>query len=91
MSRTVRASGPRTESPIPSEAAGPAVTSPRLGLSPTTPQALAGERTDPAVSLPCASGTSRAPTAAAAPPLLPAALRLRSNGLRAGLDTSGSV
>jgi hypothetical protein len=43
-------------------------------LSPTSPVVLAGMRSEPPPSLPCATGTIRLATAAAAPPLEPPAL-----------------
>ena len=90
-SRTVRARDPSPASPVQSLPTGPALTRPRLGLNPTIPQQLAGMRMDPPPSLPSASGTSRAATAAAAPPLDPPALRVRSHGVRAGPTRSLSV
>ncbi len=55
------------------------------------PHALAGKRIDPPMSLPCATGTSPAETAAAEPPLEPPVLRVRSHGLRVGPYARGSV
>ena len=48
-----------------------AASRPREGFRPTSPQALAGMRIDPPPSLPWASGTIPAATAAALPPLDP--------------------
>ena len=48
---------------------------PRDGFSPTTPHHAAGSRIEPPMSLACATGTSPAATAAAAPPLDPAVER----------------
>ena len=62
-------------------------TRPGDGRSPTTLQKLAGLRSDPPRSLPSARQISRAASAAAAPPLLPPALRLRSYGLRVAPKT----
>ena len=91
MSRTVRLSTPLVASAAPSTPYGPGETRPREGLRPTRPQAAAGMRSEPPPSLPWATGTIPAATAAAAPPLEPPAVRLRSHGLRAGAATSGSV
>ena len=55
---------------------------PRPGLSVTSPQAAAGSRSEPMPSLPWASGTQPAATAAALPPELPAGERAVSHGLR---------
>ena len=70
---------------------GPLETRPRLGLSPTSPQHAAGMRIEPPPSLPCASGTMPAATAAAEPPLEPPGVRSRSHGLRVGPVWRGSV
>ncbi len=91
VSRTDRVRTPCVASPAPSTPYGPGLTSPRDGLSPTSPHALAGMRSEPPPSLPCATGTTRAATAAAAPPLDPPADRARSHGVRAVGPTSGSV
>ena len=48
---------------------GPGDIRPRVGLRPTTTQTLAGMRTEPAASLPCATGDRAAATAAPEPPL----------------------
>src|SRR4051794_16682661 len=77
--------------PMPSPKSGPHDTRPRLGLSPTSPHALAGMRIDPPPSLPWAAATIPAATAAAEPPLDPPGERLRSHGLRVGPYASGSV
>ena len=58
-------------------------TSPNPGLMPTRPHAAAGTRIEPRPSLPCASGTRAAATAAALPPDDPPQVRDRSQGLRA--------
>src|SRR5699024_11222477 len=91
VSRTVRVTTPSVDSPRPSPLRGPLETRPRLGLSPTSPQAAAGIRMDPPPSLAWAAGTILAATAAAAPPLEPPALRSKSQGVRAGGATAGSV
>ena len=64
---------------------------PRVGFSPTMPQQLAGIRIEPPPSEPCATGTSPADTADAAPPLDPPAIRVVSHGVTAGGAPSGSV
>ncbi|MOA45725.1 hypothetical protein D3C78_1681540 [compost metagenome] len=64
---------------------------PRVGLKPNTPQHEAGIRIEPPASLPWANGTSRAATAAAAPPLEPPAECLRFHGLWQGPNSTGSV
>lgn len=61
---------------------GPQGIRPRLGFSPTSPHAAAGTRNEPAPSPPCATGTARAATSAAAPELEPPGSRSRSHGLR---------
>ena len=78
-------------SPKCSPKSGPSVMRPREGLRPTTPQQLAGIRIDPPESLPCATGTNPAATAAAAPPLEPPAVRCRSQGLRVAPYATESV
>src|SRR5437763_2515515 len=55
---------------------------PRVGFSPTSPQNDAGFRIEPPPSLPVAMGTIPAATAVAEPPLEPAVLRVKSQGLR---------
>src|SRR5699024_251298 len=52
-----------------------------VGLNPTTPQSAAGTRTEPAVSVPIASGTIPRATAAAEPELDPPAILAGSCGL----------
>jgi hypothetical protein len=54
-------------------------------------QKLAGLRSDPPRSLPSARQIIRAVSAAAAPPLLPPALRLGSHGLRVAPNTGLTV
>ena len=70
---------------------GPRETRPRLGLSPTRPQHAAGMRSEPPPSLPWASGTMPAATAAAEPPEEPPGVRVGSHGLRVGPVWRGSV
>src|SRR3954447_904210 len=70
---------------------GPREIRPRLGLSPTRPQQAAGIRKEPPLSLPWASGTIAAATAAAEPPDDPPGVRVGSHGLRVGPACRGSV
>ena len=91
MSATVRLTTPAVVSPGPGTMSGPGLIRPRLGFSPTRPQAEAGIRIEPPPSEAWAIGTTPAATAAAAPPLEPPALRRRSHGVRAGGRPSGSV
>ncbi len=51
-------------------------TSPKAGFNPTTPQAAAGMRIDPPVSVPMAATAMRITTETAAPPLDPPADRV---------------
>jgi len=74
-----------------SATSGPAGTRPREGLSPTSPQQAAGSRMEPPPSLACAKGTMPAATQAAVAPLEPPGMRSRSQGLRVGPWSSGSV
>ena len=62
----------------------PMATSPLEGLNPNTPQHPAGTRIDPPESVACAIGTIPEATAAAAPPLDPPGVRVRSQGLAVG-------
>jgi hypothetical protein len=62
----------------------------RVGLKPNTPQ-QEQDLIDPPPSLACAIGTMPAATAAADPPLDPPGVRVRSQGLRVGPNSSGSV
>src|SRR5262249_60558304 len=64
---------------------------PMLGRMPTTPQKLAGLRSDPPVSLPCATQAVPEASAAAAPPDDPAAERARFHGLSVAPKTSLKV
>jgi hypothetical protein len=57
------------------------LTSPSVGLIPTTPQALAGQTIDPSVSVPTASGARSAAIPAAEPELDPDGLRSSAYGL----------
>src|SRR5207253_7110905 len=60
------------------------------GFKPTTPQAAAGIRIDPPVSLPIEAAPRHAETAAAEPPLDPPGERLRSKGLWTGPNADSS-
>jgi hypothetical protein len=91
LSRTLRVSTPSVANPPSDSGAGAGETRPRLGLSETSPQALAGIRSDPRPSLPCPTATAPAATAAAEPPLDPPALRDGSHGFRVAPCASGSV
>src|SRR5574337_2134741 len=57
------------------------LTSPRLGLMPTTPLTEEGQTMEPSVSVPIATVAKPAATAAADPELEPQALRSRIYGL----------
>src|SRR4030081_2491197 len=70
-SATVRASGPSVEKER-NDTLGAVLTTPRVGLIPTSPQTAAGLRTDPAPSLPWPTGM-RPGGAAGAPPAAGAA------------------
>src|SRR6202022_2996428 len=80
-SETVVASGPWVYMPDQSEESD-ALTVPAPGLRPTRPQIAAGERTEPNASVPWASGTKPAATAAALPPDDPPAVCVGAHGLR---------
>src|SRR5204863_2755805 len=85
VSRTERHTTCSATSPqLTSPKSGAMVVRPRDGLSPTSPQALAGIRIDPPPSLACAAGTIPAATAAADPPLDPPGEREASHGLWVG-------
>ena len=60
------------------------LTSPNVGMRPTTPQSDAGPRIDPPVSEPSATGTRPAATAAPEPVEEPPVKCARFHGLRAG-------
>src|SRR6516162_6307187 len=90
-SSTLRAIGPcnvRLRSIL---KAGLCATRPMLGRRPTTPQKLAGLRSEPPMSEPWASHAVPLARAAAAPPEDPAADRDRSHGLRVAPKTSLKV
>ncbi len=84
LSRTLRVMKPSVfMSPGVSSRIAPAGMRPRDGMKPNTPQQLAGMRSEPPMSLPCAAGTTPAATAAAAPPDEPPGVSAGSHGLRA--------
>src|SRR5260370_7371105 len=87
-SSTFRAIGPCTPRLRSILATGVFATRPTLGLMPTTPQKLAGLRSEPPMSEPCASQAIPVASATAAPPEDPAADRDVSHGLRAPPTTS---
>src|ERR1700684_2240790 len=90
-SSTLRAIGPCTVRLRSILNAGLCATRPMLGLKPTTPQKLAGLRSEPPMSEPCASQAVPVASATAAPPDEPAAERDRSHGLRVAPNTSLKV
>src|ERR1700731_5326552 len=87
-SSTLRAIGPCTVRLRSILAAGVCATRPILGRRPTMPQKLAGLRSEPPMSEPCASHAMPVASATAAPPDEPAAERLMSQGLRVAPNTS---
>src|SRR5690606_41548980 len=91
VSRTSRVSTPWVARPAPSVPYGPGLIRPRVALSPTSPHAEAGMRIEPPPSLPCATGTTPAATAAAAPPLEPPAAPDNPHGVRPGGAKAGSA
>ncbi len=86
-SAAVRAIGPSTLSVDQPSAAGHVGTRPGDGRSPTTPQKLAGLRSEPPMSLPSAIGSMPAASAAAAPPLLPPHVFVSSYGFSVAPNT----
>ena len=79
-----RASGP-TVSRLHAVGKTPSVgTSPIVGRWPVTPQKAAGMRTEPAVSVPSATSTRPAATAAPLPPLEPPVVCAGFHGFSAG-------
>src|SRR4051795_5346547 len=64
---------------------------PYVGLRPTVPVTAPGWRIEPPVSVPIASGASKAATAAAEPPPEPPGMRSRSQGLWVGPYAECSV
>src|SRR5436190_14845385 len=67
------------------------LTRPYVGFNPTTPQADAGMRMLPPVSVPMAPSASPAATAAPEPPLDPPGMRVVSHGLRVAPQCGLSV
>ena len=67
---------------VPNALGGHSGTRPKVGLSPGRPQKPHGMRIEPAPSLPSASGTRPAASAAALPPLEPPGVVAGSHGLR---------
>src|ERR1700709_2716451 len=90
-SSTLRAIGPWTPRLRSILATGVCATRPMLGLNPTMPQKLAGLRSEPPMSEPCASHAMPVASATAAPPEEPAAERDKSQGLRVPPNTSLKV
>src|SRR3979490_3490877 len=90
-SSTLRAIGPCTLKLRSILNFGVCATRPMLGRMPTTPQKLAGLRSEPPMSEPVASQAGAGPRAAAAPAEEPAADRDVSQGLRVAPNTSLKV
>src|SRR5438477_7447541 len=90
-SSILRAIGPWTPRLRSIAAIGVCATRPMLGRRPTMPQKLAGLRSEPPMSEPCASQAVPVANATAAPPEEPAAEREVSQGLRVGPNTSLNV
>src|SRR6266853_5865404 len=90
-SSTLRAIGPCTPILRSILAIGVCATRPMLGRIPTTPQKLAGLRSEPPISVPWASHAVPVASATAAPPEEPAADRDRSHGLSVAPNTSLKV
>src|SRR5262245_3244030 len=90
-SSTVRAIGPLADNVRSILALGVRATRPMLGRMPTMPQKLAGLRSDPPKSVPCASQAVPVANATAAPPDEPAAERDSFHGLRVAPNTSLNV
>src|SRR6266850_3771195 len=90
-SSTLRAIGPCTVRLRSILATGVCATRPMLGRIPTTPQKLAGLRSEPPMSVPWASHAVPVASATAAPPEEPAADRDRSHGLSVAPNTSLKV
>src|SRR5262249_32901252 len=92
VSRTLRETQRLTAEPYQrSTISGPHVIRPREGFKPTRPLFEAGIRIDPPPSLASASGTMRAATADAEPPLDPPAQTLSFHGLWVTPNRAGSV
>src|SRR5512143_125505 len=91
MSSTLRAIGPSTDMSNHGFSVGYAGTRPGVGRKPSTLQNAAGLRSEPPRSLPSASGSIRAASVTAAPPLLPPHVRVVSYGLRVAPKTRLNV
>src|SRR5271154_3839858 len=91
ISSTLRAIGPWTVRLRSILKAGLCGTRPMLGRKPTTPQKLAGLRSEPPMSVPWASQAVPAANATAPPPVEPEAERDRFHGLRVAPNTSLNV
>ena len=83
-SSTVRARRPCVASMSQPRARAGAAIRPGVGRIETTSQKLAGVRTEPPKSVPCASGAIPVATATAEPPEEPPDVNATSNGLRVG-------
>src|SRR5258708_73134 len=90
-SSTLRAIGRCTDRLRSILTAGECATRPMLGRRPRMPQKLAGLRSEPPMSVPCASHAVPVASATAAPPEEPAAERDRSQGLSVAPNTSLKV
>src|SRR3954462_2940168 len=90
-SSTVRAMGPLADRVRSILALGVRATRPMLGRMPTMPQKLAGLRSNPPKSVPCAIHAIPVASATAAPPDEPAAKHDRLHGLRVSPNTSLNV
>src|SRR5215210_8209803 len=90
-SSTLRAIGPCTLRLRSILATGVWATLPILGRMPTTPQKLAGFRSEPPMSEPCASQAIPVASATAAPPEEPAAESEVSHGFSVSPNTSLKV
>ena len=90
-SAALRAIGPSTLSVDHAVGAGQTGTRPGEGRRPTTLQKLAGLRSEPPISEPSAIGSIPHASAAAAPPLLPPHVFVRSCGLSVAPNTGLNV
>ena len=84
LSVTVRVIGPTVSRLLDSGNTPRLLILPKVGFSPTMPQADDGIRTEPPVSLPSAAMHCPEETAEPEPPLEPPVMRVVSQGLRAG-------
>src|SRR6478672_12489542 len=90
-SMTVRAHGPAWSRLLEKATRPKRLTPPYVGFTPTVPVTEAGCRIEPPVSVPMASGASKAANAAALPPPEPPGIRVVSHGLRVGPYAEFSV